>query len=153
MIRRYITGLGLAAVIIALDLTTKRFAAINFAGNPTWVVGDFLGFTFVENPGAAFGTFRSGGTVIAVVALVVALVVLVAMGGERPRLEFLALAFIFGGAVGNLVDRVARGPGLVDGKVIDWINLGPIPTFNVADISVNVAVALILMHAWRTRST
>jgi signal peptidase II len=58
---------------------------------------------------------------------------------------------IIGGALGNLVDRIFRGPGFLDGKVIDWIDLWWIPTFNVADMSITVAVGLLLIHAWQTR--
>jgi signal peptidase II len=62
-----------------------------------------------------------------------------------------AFSLIIGGAVGNLVDRIFRGPALLDGKVIDWINLWWIPTFNIADMSITIAVALLLVQTWRTR--
>ena len=68
-------------------------------------------------------------------------------------METAAYGLIIGGALGNLVDRVFRGPGLLDGRVIDWIDLWWIPTFNVADMSITIAVALLLIHAWLTRST
>lgn len=151
LIRRYTLGLGLATFVVAVDLWTKRFAALNFVGNPVEVIPGFFGFTYVENPGGAFGFFRGGGTVIAVAALVIAGIVLVALSRERPALETVALGLVFGGAVGNLVDRVARGPGLIDGSVIDWIELWFIPTFNIADTSITVAVGLLLIQAWRTR--
>jgi signal peptidase II len=77
----------------------------------------------------------------------------VALAGDRPPLETVALGFVLGGAVGNLVDRFARGDGIIDGPVIDWIELWFIPTFNIADASVTIAVALLLIHAWRTRSS
>ena len=152
LIRRYSVGLGIAAAVITVDLLTKRWASIEFAGNPVTIIDGFLGFTFVENPGAAFGLFRSGGSVIALAAIVISAVVLVAMAFPRPHMELAALGLVLGGAVGNLVDRVARGPGLVDGKVIDWIELWFIPTFNIADMAVNAAVVLLLIQAWRTRS-
>ena len=152
LIRRYSVGLGIAATVVTIDLLTKRWASVEFAGNPVTIIEGWLGFTFVENPGAAFGLFRSGGSVIAVAAIVISLVVIGAMALPRPPLELVALGLVLGGAVGNLVDRVARGPGLVDGKVIDWIEFLFIPTFNIADMAVNAAVALLLIQAWRTRS-
>ncbi len=95
--------------------------------------------------------FQNGGVVIGVAALLITIVVLVALGMERPWLETVALGFVVGGAVGNLVDRFARGEGIIDGRVIDWVELWIIPTFNIADASVTVAVGLILVQAWRTR--
>lgn len=151
LIKRYLIGLGVATAVVVVDLWTKRFAALHFQGNPVEVIPGFFGFTYVENSGGAFGFFQSGGTVIAVAALVVTIFVLVALAGDRARLETVALAFVLGGAIGNLIDRFARGDGIIDGSVIDWIELWIIPTFNIADASVTVGVALLLIHAWRTR--
>lgn len=151
MIRRYSIGLGVAAVLVVADLLTKRHAALNFDGDPVDIIPGFFGFTYLENPGGAFGMFQDGGVVIGVAALLITIVVLVALAVERPWLETVALGFVVGGAVGNLVDRFARGEGIIDGRVIDWIELWAIPTFNLADASVTVAVGLILLQAWRTR--
>ncbi|MFZ0013626.1 MAG: signal peptidase II [Acidimicrobiia bacterium] len=149
--RRYLLGLAIAAGVVVVDLWTKRYAALHFKGNPVEIIPGFFGFTYVENPGGAFGLFQSGGTIIAVAAIVVTVVVLAALAGDRGRLETVALGLVLGGALGNLIDRFARGPGLIDGPVIDWIELWIIPTFNIADASVTVAVALLLIHAWRTK--
>lgn len=150
-LRRYLTALGIALAVFVADLLTKRYAALNFDGNPIEVIPGFFGFTYVENPGGAFGLFAGGGTVIGIAAIVVTVIVLVALARDRPPLETVALGFVLGGAAGNLIDRFARGEGIIDGPVIDWIELWFIPTFNIADASVTVAVALLLIHAWRTR--
>lgn len=151
LIRRYLVGLGIAAAIVVADLLTKRYAALNFDGNPVEIIPGFFGFTFVENPGGAFGVFQNGGVIIGIAALIITVVVLVALAAERPLAETIALGLVVGGAVGNLVDRFARGEGIIDGAVIDWIELWWIPTFNIADASVTVAVALLLIHAWRSK--
>lgn len=151
LIRRYTLGLGITAALVAADLITKRYAALHFDGHPVEIIPGFFGFTYVENPGGAFGSFESGGVIVGIAAMAVTVVVLVAMARERPTIETVALGFVVGGALGNLVDRFARGPGIIDGPVIDWIELWFIPTFNLADFSVTVAVALILIQAWRTR--
>jgi signal peptidase II len=148
LIQRYLLGLGVAAAVVTADLTTKRLAALNFNGSPVEVVPGFFGFTYVENPGGAFGMFQSGGVVIGIAALIIAVVVVVSIAAERPRRETVALGMVVGGAVGNLVDRFARGDGIIDGPVIDWIELSVIPTFNIADASVTVAVALLLIFSW-----
>lgn len=149
--RRYLIASGVAAAVVLADLWTKRFAALTFDTNPVEIIPGFLGFTFVENPGGAFGMFQNGGTVIAVAAIVVTIVVLASLAADRPNLEIIALGFVLGGALGNLIDRFARGDGFVDGAVIDWVNLSVIPTFNLADASITVAVCLLLIQAWRTR--
>ena len=86
-----------------------------------------------------------------VLAILVSGFVLGSLRVARPTLEVVALGLVLGGANGNLMDRVFRGDGFLDGKVIDWVNMWIIPTFNVADASVTVAVALLVIHAWRTR--
>jgi len=146
-----VTGLAIAAGVVIADLWAKRYAALHFEGSPVEIIPGFFGFTYIENPGGAFGFFQDGGTIIAVAAIIVTGIVLVALAAPRARLETVALGFVLGGAIGNLVDRFARGEGLVDGAVIDWIELWIIPTFNIADASVTVAVALLLIHAWRNR--
>lgn len=151
MIRRYLLGFGVAAAVVVADLLTKRYAALHFDGNPVEVIPGFFGFTYYENPGGAFGSFQGGGTIIAIAAMVVTVVVIVAIGRARPTLETVALGLVLGGALGNLIDRFWRGDGLIDGAVIDWIDLWIIPTFNIADASVTIAVVLLLIHAWRTR--
>lgn len=151
LIQRYLLGLGVAAAVVIADLTTKRYAALTFNGSPVEIISGFFGFTYVENPGGAFGMFQNGGVVIGVAALIIAVVVVVAIAAERPRRETIALGLVVGGAVGNLVDRFARGDGIIDGQVIDWIELSIIPTFNIADASVTVAVALLLIFSWWKR--
>jgi signal peptidase II len=151
LIRRCLLGLGVAAVVVIADLLTKRHAALNFDGNPVEVIPGFFGFTYLENPGGAFGVFQNGGVVIGTAAFIVATIVLVAIAFERPTLETVAFGLVVGGAAGNLIDRFARGEGIIDGPVIDWIELWIIPTFNVADASVTVAVVLLFINAWWTR--
>lgn len=151
MIRRYALAVGIAVSVVALDLVTKRYAALNFADGTVEVIPGFLSFTFVENPGAAFSLFREAGPVMGVLAILVTGFVLGSLRVGRPKLEVVALGLVLGGANGNLMDRIFRGDGFLDGKVIDWIDLWVIPTFNVADTSVTFAVVLLLIHAWRTR--
>ena len=150
--RRYLTAIGIAAAVVAADLLTKRYAAATFVAGPEVIIPGFLSLTYVENPGAAFSLFRGAGPYLGLAAIAVSGFVLGALRSARPRLEAVALALVLGGAVGNLADRLFRGDGFLDGKVIDWVELWRIPTFNVADASITVAVALLLIHAWRTRS-
>ena len=151
LIRRYAAPLVIAVTVVVADALTKRLAAARFADAPVEVIPGFLSFTFTENPGAAFSLFQGAGPALGVAAMAVSLFVLWLLRVERPALERVAFALILGGAAGNLADRMGRGDGRLDGHVIDWVNLWWIPTFNLADASITVAVALLVIHAWRTR--
>jgi signal peptidase II len=59
---------------------------------------------------------------------------------------------VLGGALGNLVDRVVRSPGFLRGAVVDFIDIGPWPTFNVADAALTIGAlmfAVLLLRAER----
>lgn len=152
MIRRYLLVTGLVTVIVVIDALTKRWASIEFVGASKNLIPGFLEFTFAENPGSALSLFPDAGAFLGIAAILVSVGVLYALRKERPQIEVVAFGLIVAGAVGNLVDRLFRGAGLLDGKVIDWINLWWIPTFNVADMAVTFSVGLLLIQAWRTRS-
>jgi len=59
-----------------------------------------------------------------------------------------AMGLVLGGAVGNLIDRIFRGPGLVDGKVVDFARFDfwrSFPAFNVADSAITVGACLAIV--------
>lgn len=151
MIRRYVVAVGIAVGVVVVDALTKRWAAIELQDSPIVVIPDFLVLTYTENPGAAFGLFDNAGQILGVAAIVVSAGLLWALRADRPGLELVAFGLILGGAVGNLTNRIARGEGFLDGKVIDWVDLWWIPTFNIADAAITVAVGLLLILAWLTR--
>lgn len=148
MTRRYLLAGGIATLVVAVDLFTKRLAAVNFVDDPLTIIAGFLRFTYHENPGAAFSLFQSGGQLLAVAAIVITAILLFSLRTTRPTLEVVAYGFVMGGASGNFADRFFRGEGLFDGSVIDWIDLWFIPTFNIADASITTAVVLLLIGAW-----
>ena len=147
--------LVIAGTIVVLDQITKQIALqMLVPGAPVRVVDDLANLTLVMNPGLAFGML--GGMPTAwrwVVALlsVIALVVLarlavrvVPLGGVIGRTS---LGLIFGGAVGNLIDRA------VWGAVVDFVDLHwkgyHWPAFNVADSSICIGVGLLLLDSFR----
>lgn len=149
VIRRQITAYLIAAGVVGLDLITKRWAAIQYADAPETIIPGILTFRFVENPGAAFSMFEEAGPFLGLAAVIAVGIVAASLGKPRPTHEAVAFGLIIGGALGNLIDRIARGPGILDGKVIDWIDLRPIPTFNVADSAITVAVAILIIGSWK----
>ncbi len=146
--------LAISALIVVLDQVTKlAIKARFFLGESLDLLGDFLRFTYIENPGMAFG-IRIGGkyffTVFATIATGVILYYLYRIRHERFASRF-ALALILGGAVGNLIDRYAYG------QVIDFIDVGlgntRWPVFNVADSAVTIGMIMLVAFVLFERET
>jgi signal peptidase II len=149
----------LAGAIVALDQITKAVVLDRLAlGVPVPIVDGLLSLTLVLNPGLAFGLL--GGVppawrwLVAALSLVaLAVLARVALrvlpdGGWAGRL---AIGLIFGGAVGNLVDR-ARFGAVVDFVDVYWRGWHW-PAFNVADSAITVGVALLALRLLNDRST
>jgi len=141
--------LFLAAVlaVLAADLLTKYLVTAGL-----WradYLGGMLRITRVDNPGAAFGLFAGARGAFIAVKLAALVVILGLLGrGQGVRLV-LPLALVFGGALGNLLDRL-RGSG----HVIDFIDLSLAGkhwyVFNVADAAISIGALLIVFTLMRT---
>ncbi len=140
-------ALGVGFSVLLIDQLTKNWARDTFADSPTQVIGEWLRFRYSVNTGAAFSTFADSGQIIGVIAIAVTAFLLFLIMRTSRRFELVALGLILGGALGNLTDRIFRGPGVLDGGVVDWIDWWFIPTFNVADAALNIGVALLLIAA------
>lgn len=138
-----------AGLVILLDQATKIWARSSLPGAPIEVIPGVLRFALTENTGAAFGLFRGAGTVIALAAVVAVVVILIAFKSVERRFDIVSLGIVMGGAIGNLIDRVTRGGGLLDGPVTDWIDPSFFATFNIADSAITIGVALLLLGAIR----
>jgi signal peptidase II len=137
-----------AAAVVAADQLTKWWAVSSLPGNPIELIPGVLFLRYWTNSGAAFGLLRGAGSFIALGAIAaVGLIVLIVR--ELPgRLEALAMGLVLGGALGNLGDRLFRGPGLLDGRVVDFVDFRYFPAFNVADSAITVGAALALLAAF-----
>jgi signal peptidase II len=103
----------------------------------------------VRNAGAAFSTATGYTVVLSLVALGAIVVVLTLARRLADPVWALALGLLLGGVLGNLTDRVFRDPGFLRGHVVDFIELPHWPVFNVADMCINVAAAIIVVQAIR----
>jgi signal peptidase II len=142
------------AFVTVLDVVTKAIAVRGLTPQrvPHEVIGDYLRLTLVYNPGAAFGLNLGPQSRWIFTALtVVALVILgrlyqATRHGDVPRT--LALAMVCAGAVGNLLDRLRSGQG-----VVDFLDVGVggarWPTFNVADMAVSLGAVLLAWVLWQ----
>ena len=140
----------LVVVLIFLDQITKYYAIEYFRGQGIKsVIGDLLCFRYLENTGGAFSLFHNEAafmnvvTVLTFVVLgffVYAYIKLLKLGEFVS--ERIAIIFLFGGAAGNLIDR------LVHKFVVDFIYVKVIdfPTFNVADCYITCAVFFIVIR-------
>lgn len=139
-------------LVLAADQFTKHLALQNLPyEQPVPVLGDFLIFYLVRNPGAAF-SLGEGVTWIFTIALAAVAVVIVWLAATRvkSRLWAVALGLLLGGVLGNLTDRLLREPGFAVGHVIDFINTPwMMPAiYNIADIfivTMMIGVALLVL--------
>lgn len=146
-VRRIAPFAGLAALVVLVDQLTKALIRARLVEGDSWsVLGDLLRISHVENSGAAFGILQGAGvflllTTVVGVAALCAYLFLVPLGS---RWYTLALALVLGGAFGNFIDRVSRG------TVTDFIDPTHYPAFNIADSSIVVGVAVLLVATYLT---
>ena len=139
----------IAVAIVVADQLTKAWAQRALADGPIVLIDGFLRFRLTENPGAAFSSFQGAGPLLAIVAVGVAAWIVMMIRRSGHTLEAVALALVLGGAVGNLVDRLTRGEGLLDGPVVDFVDFSFFPTFNVADAAISIGAVLLLVAVMR----
>jgi signal peptidase II len=131
----------IAGLVVALDQVTKYLVRANLSLGESFPDEGPVRITYVTNTGAAFGILQ-GQTLFLMVTTFFGLAAIL-LYYLYPPMEHgilrLALGLQLGGAVGNLADRVR-----LDGKVTDFIDVGPWPNFNLADSSIVVGVAIII---------
>jgi signal peptidase II len=104
-----------------------------------------------RNSGGAFSFVSGAGVtpVLAIIAIGVAIYLVRMVGRTDDPLMVVALALILGGALGNLTDRLVRSPGILSGRVIDFVSVGWWPIFNVADSALSIGIVLLLIASFR----
>ena len=156
--------LGIALVILLADQATKLLIVDSFALGDSQTVTTFFNLVRVHNSGAAFSMLSTASgwqrwffTAIGIVATFFILWLL--RSHPTQKLFCFALALVLGGAVGNVIDRIAYGH-VVDFLDFHWDWLSPVffqghfPAFNVADSAISVgAVCLILDELIRVRKS
>jgi signal peptidase II len=139
-----------AALIAVADQATKYLAEARLEpGRRVDVLGELFGFRLYYNSGAAFSLGTGITPVITTFGCVAVVVMVVALTRTGRRSWALALGVLLGGAVGNLVDRLLRPPGIGRGEVVDFFELPNFPIFNVADIAVVTGALLIVLLSVR----
>lgn len=137
-------------VVLGLDQLTKALALHHLTpGEPVNVVGSLLKFNLIRNPGAAFSLGTSYTPVISAIQIIVAVGVI--WLSRRLGSVGWAIAFgcLFGGAVGNITDRIFREPSPFHGHVVDFLQTPHWAIFNVADMAVTSAAILLVIQTLR----
>jgi signal peptidase II len=150
--KKYFPLFGVVGVVLLLDQWTKWLVRSHIPLNGSWLpdgmmwLAPYARLVFIYNKGAAFGMFQNGGLVFTVVAVLVAAGIVYFYSQIDPQDWPLRLAtgLYLGGVLGNLIDRLTQG------QVTDFISVGTFYIFNVADASINVGVALLLIGYWRS---
>ncbi len=143
--------LALVAVLgYATDQGSKAWAVAALdPGVPQRILGPVLQLRLIRNPGAAFSMATNATWVLTLIAIIVIAATLVAARRLGSAGWAVALGLLLAGAIGNLTDRFVREPGAGQGHVIDFLELPRWPIFNVADMCVVSAAALIALLAVR----
>lgn len=148
---KYLFLFVIAGLIVTLDQWTKSLVRGNLALSETWLpdslnwLNPYARIVHWYNTGAAFGMFQSGSMVFTVLAIIV----IGAIIYYFPRVENndwtlrLAMSMQLAGAAGNLIDRLR-----FEGRVTDFISVGTFPVFNVADASISIGTAILLLGVY-----
>lgn len=138
----------IAGAIIILDQLTKSWVRQNLAlgevYRPEFWLSQYARIIFWKNTGAAFGMFQGFGEVFSIFSIIISVFVIFYFP-QIPRRDWLirvSMSMLLGGALGNLISRLAQG------YVTDFASVGNFPVFNVADASISVGVVILFFGMW-----
>lgn len=144
--------------IVALDRASKLYIRARVSSFDVYpVIPRFFNIVHTENPGAAFGMFSDSPTewrgvlLVGISIAVMAIIGVMLWRAPAAQSPWMAtgLSLVFGGALGNLWDRLFRG------TVTDFVQLFfgsyEFPSFNVADSAITIGAALLVIDLWRSR--
>jgi signal peptidase II len=140
--RRLVLFAAVAVAALGLDIVSKVLVAAKLDDHaPVRLLGGAIYLVETRNSGAAFALGTGATAVLTIVALAVVAIILRTARRMYSVGWAVALGLILGGALGNIVDRLFREPGVGRGHVVDWICLfasdGHVwPIFNLADSAI-----------------
>lgn len=154
--RRSVIGYGLAAAIFLFDQISKYWiiALLQLPRCGQIELLSILNFTWVENRGVSLGMLTASSDMqrwlLVALTGIISLGVAIWIWREKRGLDILALGLVFGGAIGNLTDRIRYG------YVADFIDLHfgdfqPFLVFNVADAAITIGVVILVLRAFLLR--
>ena len=140
-----------SSYIVLIDQISK-FLILNILGfeKPKNIIPHFLNFTLVKNKGAAFSLFSNSTELLTITSILASLLLIIIIFKYTPKSYWnsIGIAYLLGGTIGNGIDRLFRG------YVLDFLELLPIdfPIFNLADISINIAIICFIIDLIKTKN-
>ncbi|MEW9093671.1 MAG: signal peptidase II [Clostridiaceae bacterium] len=131
---------------IIIDRITKLWAVKNLSsGADIVIIKDFFQFSYLENPGAAFGIFRDKLFFLTGITSIITICLIIFLFKYKPTsiLFRISLSLVISGAIGNLIDRI-QYKYVVDFILVHYKDKYYFPTFNVADILVTCGAILLI---------
>ena len=137
--------------VVALDQLTKWLVMLNMEiGESVPVIKGVFNFTYIRNPGAAFGSFSNSRWVFILISTVMIALMIFYLVKYKPasKLFYIPASMIIGGGIGNMIDRLFYGESFGNGTVVDFIDFCAFPNlwswiFNVADSFVCVSAVVL----------
>ena len=140
------SGVRVRAAVVALAIAAADqlvgWAIRHQAARLPWTLGRDFAIRLAHNTGISFSRLSDGGAWLRVLIALVCVALAVAIWRAPARFA-LPLAFVLGGAAGNLIDRLRFG------YVVDYVGIGPWPTFNVGDAAIAVGAVLVVLAVLR----
>ena len=131
-----------AVIVVAVDQLSKYLVKANMILGQSIPEEGFFRITYTTNTGGVFGIFTNQTFLITVTAIIGVVAILIySRYPQANRVSIrIALGMLLGGAVGNLIDRIRLG------AVVDFIDVGAWPVFNLADSAVVVGIIIIIYY-------
>lgn len=150
--KKYLTLLTVSGFLICLDQATKLYIHTKFLhGESVAVINNFFNITYVRNFGAAFGFLRDANETLRTAFFLavppIAAVIIFFMLKSTPKkdkVSIIALSSIFGGALGNYIDRLWHGY-VVDFLDFHYYDVASYPAFNVADMAIVCGISTMII--------
>ena len=154
--KKYLYFFSIAVFLVILDQITKIYIIQNFKLHESLpVIQDFFHITYIRNPGAAFGIFRDANETfrsiffLSLPPIVMGFIFMMIRGKTGDdRLQNLIFSLIFGGALGNYIDRVRFGY-VIDFLDFHYKKVWSYPAFNVADMSIVIGIGILFYFTFQ----
>jgi signal peptidase II len=160
MIFKYIFLIAWCTFSVAIDQLTKLYIHTHYQlGESLTVINNYFNITYVRNPGAAFGFLAESNPqfrelfFLSVPPIVMLIIYFILRGvPDKDRWQIIALSNIFGGAIGNYIDRI-RFRYVIDFLDFHYHEKYSWPAFNIADSAIVLGVIILTVLMWTEKKS